>query len=121
MKPTAAAPTDQNVLIEAPDDLLVGAAVTASTEWVFDDGLPPPTHAQVEYWRQLCGVLSLAKGRGVADGQWAPDLAPARPTLRALAERGLIARRKRAWHSNATGTAASARCASGLCPPLARR
>ena len=50
------------------------------------------------YWRQLCGVLSAAKGRGVADGQWPADLAPTRPTLRALVERGLIVRRKRAWH-----------------------
>ncbi|HKB47658.1 MAG TPA: hypothetical protein VKC57_08180 [Ktedonobacterales bacterium] len=60
--------------------------------------MPPPTHANVEYWCQLCGVLSAVKGRGVADGQWPADLAPPRPTRKALVERGLIVRRRRAWH-----------------------
>jgi len=25
---------------------------------VFDDRSPPPTHAQVEYWRKRCGALA---------------------------------------------------------------
>src|SRR5262245_20925179 len=104
MKPTAGTATAEIVVIEAPqapeEPLVDGPAVgpTASAGWVLDDRLPPPTHAQVEYWRQLCGVLSMAKGSGVADGVWPDDLAPTRPTLRALVEWGLIVRRRRAWH-----------------------
>jgi len=101
MKPAAVTATAQNVLIEASDaheDPLLGGPPAVSVDWVLDDELPLPTHAQVEYWRQLCGVLALVKGRGVADGGWPEDLAPTRPTLRALVERGLIVRRRRAWH-----------------------
>jgi hypothetical protein len=97
MKPTTATATAENVLIAA-SPLEASPDPSALPGWVIDDGLPPPTHANVAYWRQLCGVLSLAKGRGVADGQWPDDLAPPRPTLTALVERGIIVRRKRAWH-----------------------
>jgi hypothetical protein len=93
MKGTAATATTENVLLAASLEM-----VGQSSSWVLDDALPPPTHANVACWRQLCGVLSAAKGRGVADGQWPTDLAPPRPTLRALVDRGLIVRRKRAWH-----------------------
>ncbi len=96
MKATAALATAENVLVQAPQELLADSS--ASSDWVIYDGLPPPTHANVDYWRQLCGVLSAAKGRGVADGQWPDDLAPTRSTLAALTERGIIVRRKRAWH-----------------------
>src|SRR5262249_25389933 len=101
MNATAASVTAENVLIspsEALEEHLTETLAGALPEWVVDDGLPPPTHAQVEYWRQLCGALSLVKGSGVADGGWPADLAPTRPTLRALVDRGLIVRRKRAWH-----------------------
>jgi hypothetical protein len=97
MKPIAATATAENVLIAAlPPE--ASPDPSALPDWVIDDGLAPPTHANVAYWRQLCGVLSMAKGRGVADGQWPDDLAPPRPTLTALVERGIIVRRKRAWH-----------------------
>jgi len=62
------------------------------------DGLPPPTKAQVYYWAQLCGELSLRGTAGIAgaDG-WPADLVPSSITLKALQERGLLARRDRAW------------------------
>src|SRR5260370_38248801 len=65
---------------------------------VFDDGLPPPTKAQVHYWRELCGVATLHGAAGVRDDQWPPELAPSTATLRALVERGLFVRRRPAWH-----------------------
>src|SRR5262249_37259253 len=34
---------------------------------------------------------------GMRDGGWPADLAPSRPTLQVMAERGLIVRRRRAW------------------------
>jgi hypothetical protein len=64
----------------------------------FDDGLPPPTFAQIEYWRKLCGALSQVKGPGMADEAWPADLAPTKSTLNALIERSIIVRRGRAWH-----------------------
>jgi hypothetical protein len=99
MKATAATVPAENVLIATARASSVGAQAAAPPpEWVLDDGVPPPTHEQVAYWRELCGVLSLAKGRGVADAAWSNGLRPTRPTLCALVERGLIVRRKRAWH-----------------------
>src|SRR5258708_5959174 len=89
MKPTATSATAEKVLIEAP-------AMAAFP--VFDDGLPPPTHAQVEYWRELCGALSLVRGCGMADDAWSADMKPSQPTLKALTEREIIVRRQRAWH-----------------------
>jgi hypothetical protein len=96
MNATASMAIAENVLIDASPEPSTDSSVLP--DWVLDDGLPPPTHANVAYWRQLCGVLSLAKGRGVGDGEWPDDLAPTRPTLTALTERGIIVRRKRAWH-----------------------
>ena len=34
----------------------------------------------------------------MADDAWSADLKPSKPTLKAMAERGLIVRRRRAWH-----------------------
>jgi len=63
-----------------------------------DDGLPPTTKAQVFYWAQLCGELSLRGMAGIAEAQgWPDDLVPSQTTLKALQARGLIARRDRAW------------------------
>ena len=89
MKGMHATATAEKVMIE---DAKADASV------VFDDGLPPPTHAQIEYWRKLCGALSLVKGTGMADEAWPTDLAPTKPTLTALVERRIIVRRRRAWH-----------------------
>ncbi len=58
----------------------------------------PGTKAQVAYWRELCGAISLTGTDGVRDTDWPADLAPSKPTLAAMAERGLIVRRRRAWH-----------------------
>jgi hypothetical protein len=52
----------------------------------------------VSYWRELCGVLTGAGLQGIADDAWPADLAPSRPTLRALEERRILVRRDRAWH-----------------------
>jgi len=57
----------------------------------------PATKAQVAYWRDLCGAISLTGTTGMRDGAWPADLAPSKPTLTAMAERGLIVRRGRAW------------------------
>jgi hypothetical protein len=55
------------------------------------------TKAQVTYWRELCGAISLTGKAGMRDNDWPADLVPAKPTLTAMAVRGLIVRRKRAW------------------------
>lgn len=52
MNRTHATATAEEVMFEESE-----AASPAS-----DDGLPPPTFAQIEYWRKLCGALSQAKG-----------------------------------------------------------
>jgi len=52
MKATATTTTTENVLIEileAPEEPHVEVSASAPASWVLDDGLPPPTHAQVEY------------------------------------------------------------------------
>jgi hypothetical protein len=58
----------------------------------------PATKAQVAYWRELCGALSLKGTEGLRDTDWPADLAPSKPILQAMVERGLIVRRARAWH-----------------------
>jgi hypothetical protein len=60
--------------------------------------LPAPTVAQVSHWGELCGALNDAGPHGIADDAWRADLAPSRPTLRALEERRVLVRRDRAWH-----------------------
>jgi hypothetical protein len=57
----------------------------------------PATKAQVAYWRELSGALSLMGKIGMRDGAWPIELAPSNATLLAMAERGLIVRRGRAW------------------------
>jgi hypothetical protein len=58
----------------------------------------PATKAQVAYWRELCGAISLSGPEGMGDGSWPADLVPSKPTLQGMAERCLIVRRRRAWH-----------------------
>jgi hypothetical protein len=60
-------------------------------------GFTPATKPQIAYWRELCGAISLTGTEGMRDGAWPADLAPAKPTLQAMADRGLIVRRRRAW------------------------
>jgi len=91
--------TAQQVLldIEEPWPRVPTAAPPPSRSAV-EDGLPPPTKAQVFYWAQLCGELSLRGTAGIAEAQgWPADLVPSQATLKALQERGLVARRDRAW------------------------
>src|SRR5262249_25043126 len=105
----------ENVLIDAPEtseELLTEARTDVRAAWVFDDGLSPPTQAQVEYWRQLCGLLSLAKGRG--DGAWPVDLAP---SSSAASSSGASAR----GTSTGPGTGASCPCANERSPRRGRR
>jgi hypothetical protein len=58
----------------------------------------PAAKAQVAYWRELCGAIALVGRNGMGDSGWPADLAPSRSTLQVMAERGLIVRRRRAWH-----------------------
>jgi|GEM_PF-906008 len=58
----------------------------------------PATKAQVAYWRELCGAISLTGTEGMRDDTWPADLAPSKPTLQAMVQRKLIVRRRRAWH-----------------------
>jgi hypothetical protein len=58
----------------------------------------PATKAQVAYWRELCGAISLTGTDGMTDTDWPAELAPLKPPLRAMAECGLIVRRHRVWH-----------------------
>jgi hypothetical protein len=62
-----------------------------------DDGLPPPTKAQVYFWAQACGAVSAAGRGGMPDGGWPTDLGPDASDLKEMAERGLLARRRRVW------------------------
>lgn len=75
-----------------------GAMALALSGPSLPDGFVPAAKAQVAYWRELCGVLIGAGSAGVRDTEWPADLAPLKPTLTALVERGLMVRRKRAWH-----------------------
>jgi hypothetical protein len=61
-------------------------------------GFTPATKAQVAYWRELCGAISVTGPEGMRDSDWPADLAPSKPTLQAMADRRLIVRRRRAWH-----------------------
>jgi hypothetical protein len=61
-------------------------------------GFIPATKAQVAYWRELCGAISATGTEGMRDSDWPADLAPAKPTLQAMADKGLVVRRRRAWH-----------------------
>ncbi len=89
MQPILLTATAEKVTIEDP---------ARDANVVMDDRLPPPTFAQIAYWRELCGALSQVKGTGMADDAWPVDLAPSKPTLKAMVHRGLIVRRKQAWH-----------------------
>jgi hypothetical protein len=39
-------------------------------------GFSPATKAQVAYWRELCGAISLTGADGMQDSDWPTDLAP---------------------------------------------
>jgi hypothetical protein len=97
--------TSQKVLLEIEEPAMTVPAVPAVPAVAHvpsvvdvDDRLPPPTKAQAFYWAQLCGELSLRGTAGIAEAQgWPADLVPSPATLKALQDRGLVARRDRAW------------------------
>jgi hypothetical protein len=70
----------------------------APTVTFVDDKLPPPTHDQVYYWRELAGAITLRGTEGMPHDGWPAELHPSTPTLNALVERKVIVRRGRAWH-----------------------
>ena len=81
--------------------------------------LPPPTKDQVAYWRELVGVLHTQQTQGklgVSDADWPADLTPSRPTLRALEERKIITRRKRAWRLTKHGYLRLSACVERAVP-----
>jgi hypothetical protein len=88
----------QAILLRATAEKVTIEEGEATPSPPIDDGLPPPTFAQIAYWRELCGAMSLVKGAGMADAAWPTDLCPSKPTLKALVERDSIVRRWRAWH-----------------------
>jgi hypothetical protein len=74
--------------------LLASATTTGPSS-----SLPSLTKAQVHYWRELCGILAQAGTAGVASAEdFPPALRPSRSTFKAMVERGILARRQRAWH-----------------------
>jgi hypothetical protein len=97
------APTTDGALALTPAEDASAAAAErlAAYAQAWDIIIPadfiPATKAQVAYWRDLCGAISLTGTEGMGDCDWPADLAPSKPTLQAMADRGLIVRRRRAW------------------------
>jgi hypothetical protein len=89
--------------VEAPvSDATADAAARAATNalaWglTIPPTFTPVTLAQVAYWRELCGAISLKGKAGMRNGEWPAELAPSTSTLHAIAERGLIVYRRRGW------------------------
>ena len=117
MKRKAMAAGAENVLFDAPEES--HAARTPPASWVLDDGLPPPTHSQVEYWRKLCGELTTPRERLTA-GSGRPSWSR-RAHIACPGPARSIVRRKRAWHLKRDWYTELPRCASEPCRPRARR
>jgi hypothetical protein len=97
--------TDGALALSSADSAAVNAAEAARlADYAHSWGITipadftPATKAQVAYWRELCGAISLTGTKGMQDAAWPADLAPSKPTLQAMSERKLIVRRQRAWH-----------------------
>ncbi len=91
----------QNVVLSMPEsapETVPPAGNAGSLDALCDDELPPPTKAQLFYWRQLAGEVHQHGAVGLPDEEWPPDLAPQAHTLRQLVERHILVRRGRAWH-----------------------
>ena len=99
-------PTDGTLALSSADAAKANAEETVArlAEYAHSWGISipadftPATKAQVAYWRELCGAISLTGTDGMRDGSWPMDLAPSKPTLQSMVDRGLIVRRRRAWH-----------------------
>jgi hypothetical protein len=102
--PGAAPPTDGTLALSPADPARANAEETVARladyarTWGISvaTDLSPATKAQVAYWHELCGAISLTGTENMRDSDWPAGLAPAKPTLQAMADRGLIARRRRA-------------------------
>ena len=105
MNGTHATATAEKVMVEESE---------ATPSPVFDDGLPPPTYAQIEYWRKLCGALSQVKGPGMTDEAWPADLAPTQADAQ-------CAGRARHHRPPQAGVASQARLVSPHLLPCAQR
>ena len=70
----------QPVLTTATAEKVTDEYVAAPLSPVIDDGLPPPTHAQIAYWRELCGAISATGAAGMTDEAWSrrPRAPPSR-------------------------------------------
>ncbi len=91
----------QNVLLDDsghPPERIPPTVIEVSPAAIDDDRLPPPTKAQLFYWRQLAGEVHRHGAVGLRDEEWPPDLAPQSQTLRQLVVRRILVRRGRAWH-----------------------
>jgi hypothetical protein len=96
---TLALALDMPLAVEGASAVALVSAPLASNSTDATSGLPPLTKAQVHYWREHCGVLAQAGTTGVPNEEaFPPELRPTHPTLRAMAERGIVSRRGRAWH-----------------------
>jgi hypothetical protein len=101
---TLTAPITDGALALSPVEDASVAAAARLADYVQSWGITIPadfsraTKAQVAYWRELCGAISLTGTEGMHDSGWPADLAPSKPTLAAMVERGLIVRRRRAWY-----------------------
>jgi hypothetical protein len=101
--PVTALATDGGLALALEDNAVADAALHAAENaraWglTIPPNFTPATKAQVAYWRELCGAIVLTGSEGMRDSDWPADLAPSKPTLAAMADRGLIVRRRRAWH-----------------------
>jgi hypothetical protein len=84
---------------EDPSEIAAARAAEYAQAWglTIPANFTPATRAQVAYWWEVCGAISRTGKAGMRDDAWPAELAPSKPTLQAIAERGLIARRGRAW------------------------
>ena len=80
----SASATD-GALALSPGDIAVATAAEAAIRLAdyaraWDLAVPmeftPATKAQVAYWRELCGAISLTGTEGMRDGDWPADLRP---------------------------------------------
>jgi hypothetical protein len=86
--------TDGELALSPADTLEVNAAESAARladyaqSWgiTIPGNFRPATKAQVAYWREMCGAMSLSGTEGMKDAAWPADLAPSKPTLQAMAD-----------------------------------
>jgi hypothetical protein len=75
----------------------VGEPLAGSADTALDDGLPPPTKAQVFFWAEVCGAIHERGREGMTNEKWPPDLDPDVQDLKQMADRRLLAKRRGVW------------------------